>query len=346
MKDLKYLLAYVAPLSAFVGLYFQGWLSPGSFYIAFVIIPIFELFSSGSTDNLSEEEESSKKESLFFDILLYLNLPILFALVTCFLYTVTTLPLSNWEIFFSIINVGILVSTLGINVAHELGHRQNKWEQGVSKLMLMTALYTHFFIEHNRGHHMQVATPEDPASARYNEVIYTFWFRSTVFGYLNAWKLESKRLRNLGVSPYSLQNEMISLQLLQVVYLITIGVLFGGMAILYAVAIAVVGFLLLETVNYIEHYGLSRARLPNGKYEKIQPWHSWNSNHDLGRIYLYELTRHSDHHFKSNRKYQLLRNFEESPQLPFGYPGSMIIALIPPVWFVLMNKRVQALRPA
>jgi len=127
---------------------------------------------------------------------------------------------------------------------------------------------------------------------------------------------------------------------MQVLYLVIIGLVFGTLASLYAIAVAIVAFLMLETVNYVEHYGLVRKKLPNGRYESVQPWHSWNSNHDLGRIYLYELTRHSDHHFKANRKYQVLRNFEESPQLPYGYPGSMLISTIPPIWFKLMNHRV------
>jgi len=344
MRDLKYLLAYVAPISAFIGLYFQGWFSPGSFYIAFVFIPLVELFRNGNTDNFSQEVEDSKSIDKIFDILLYLNVPILFLLITYFFYTVTYQQLSNWEIGLSVLNVGIVVSTIGINVAHELGHRQTAFEQNLSKLLLTTALYTHFFIEHNRGHHKHVATPADPASARLNEPLYVFWFRSSIHGYIHAWRLENIRLKTMGLSAFSLQNQMLRLQLLQLLYIIIIGIVFGPVAILYAIAIAVVAFLLLETVNYVEHYGLQRKQLPSGKYEAVQPWHSWNSNHDLGRIYLYELTRHSDHHFKATRKYQILRSFEESPQLPFGYPGSMIISFIPPIWYHLMNKRVEQIQ--
>jgi len=343
MKDLKYLLAYVAPLSAFVGLYFQGWLSPGSFYVAFVFIPFVELFNEGNSDNFNEEVEQSKLADKFFDILLYLNVPILFALITYFLYTITYVSLSNWELFFSTLSVGIVTSTIGINVAHELGHRQSKIEQGLSKLLLTFALYTHFFIEHNRGHHKNVATPADPATSRLNEPLYAFWFRSVFLGYASAWKIEHDRLRKLDIPLLSWQNEMIRLQLFQVIYLLTIGLIFGPIAVLYAIAIGIVAFLLLETVNYVEHYGLQRKRLPNGKYESVQPWHSWNSNHDLGRIYLYELTRHSDHHFKSTRKYQILRSYDKSPQLPMGYPGSMLVSFLPPIWFKMMNKRVAEL---
>jgi alkane 1-monooxygenase len=136
---------------------------------------------------------------------------------------------------------------------------------------------------------------------------------------------------------------MIIFQLVQLSYLFLVWY-FGGLALLFsAILIAVVGFLLLETVNYIEHYGLSRKKIENGRYERVQPWHSWNSNHVLGRLILFELSRHSDHHFKANRKYQVLRHFDESPQLPYGYPMSMLMSFVPPLWFAIMNPRVKAL---
>jgi len=133
---------------------------------------------------------------------------------------------------------------------------------------------------------------------------------------------------------------MIQFQLAQVGYLLVVGLLFGWKMLPFAVAIAVFGFLMLECVNYIEHYGLRRKLLPNGRYEKVSPRHSWNSDHELGRIVLYELTRHSDHHFKATRKYQILRHIDESPQLPLGYPTSILMALVPPLWFRVMNRRV------
>jgi len=211
----------------------------------------------------------------------------------------------------------------------------------MAKALLLTALYTHFFIEHNRGHHKHVATDKDPASARFGESIYAFWLRSVTGSYRNAWRLESKRLQRQGLPFWSWRNEMIRFQVYQVLYLALVGLIFGWQMIGYALAIAVFGFLLLESVNYIEHYGLRRKEIAPGRYEKVQPWHSWNSNHEMGRIFLYELTRHSDHHYKASRKYQILRHFDESPQLPFGYPTSIVISLIPPLWFALMNGRVK-----
>ena len=340
-KDSKYLIAYLAPLAGYLGLYYGGWWSLGSIYVGFVAIPILETFLPGTPENLNEEEEASKLSNRFFDILLYLNIPILWGLVAYYFYLLGHRPLETYEVVCMTLNVGLVVGTIGINVGHELGHRTDKREQFLSKILLLSALYMHFFIEHNRGHHKNVATDEDPASAKRGEMIYVFWFRSVIGGYLNAWKLEHTRLQQLGQPIFSWQNEMLRFQGIQLTYLLTIGLFLGWNMVAYALGIAVVGFLMLESVNYIEHYGLRRQKLPSGRYEPVQPWHSWNSDHELGRIFLYELTRHSDHHFKATRKYQVLRHFEESPQLPMGYPVAILMSFVPPLWFAVMNKRVE-----
>ncbi|MAT53690.1 MAG: alkane 1-monooxygenase [Saprospirales bacterium] len=341
LRDLKYLIAYIAPLSTLIAILWQGAWSYSTVVVAFVLIPIGEQLLGGSPKNLTPEEEGKKARTFFFDLLLYLNLPILYGLVFLFLKTVTTASLQTWEVVGLTLSTSIIVGTIGINVAHELGHRRKKFEQWLSKLMLTTALYTHFFIEHNRGHHVWVATDKDPASAPAGESLYHFWWRSISGSYLHAWQLEADRLKRKGRSPLSPSNQMIWLQLMQLLYLAAVWYLFGWTGLFFAVAIALGGALLLETVNYIEHYGLRRKKLPNGQYEKVKPWHSWNSDHELGRIFLYELTRHSDHHYKATRKYQVLRHFDESPQLPLGYPASMLLALIPPLWFRTMHERLK-----
>ncbi len=341
MKDLKYLFAYVAPISAFAGLYYGGIWSLGAVYVAFGLIPLLELLLPYSKQNFSEEEEESRASIIFFDILLYLNIPILYGMIWFYFVTMSAGGLSTFEVVGMTLNIGVLIGSIGINVAHELGHRTSKFEQFLSKTLLLSALYMHFFVEHNRGHHKNVATDEDPASARYGEIVYVFWFRSMILGYFSAWKLESQRLERAKQAVVSFANEMIRFQVIQVAYLIAIGLTFGWAMVPYAILIALIGVLLLETVNYIEHYGLRRKKLASGRYENVQPTHSWNSNHELGRIFLYELTRHSDHHFKATRKYQVLRHFEESPQLPLGYPASMLLSLVPPLWFGYMNGKVK-----
>ncbi|MEL6864422.1 MAG: alkane 1-monooxygenase [Bacteroidota bacterium] len=340
-KESKYLIAYLVPLAGFTGLYFGGWASLGTVYIGFVLIPLLEQWIPMDTSNFDERQEAERKRSRFFDWLLYLNLPFLYLLIIYYFIRIQAGGLTNFEVVGMTLNVGLAVGTIGINVAHELGHRSTWHEQLMSKTLLLTALYMHFFIEHNRGHHKNVATDEDPASARFGETLYAFWWRSVTGSYQSAWALEAERLKRAGKANLSLDNQMLIFQLIQVAYLVTIGLIFSWAMVPYAIAIAISGFLLLETVNYIEHYGLRRKKLPSGRYELVREYHSWNSDHELGRIFLYELTRHSDHHYKANRKYQVLRHFDESPQLPYGYPASMLLSLVPPLWFSKMNKRVR-----
>ena len=340
MKDLKYLFAYTGSIAAFLGLYLGGWWSFGITYIAFGIIPLLEQFIPQSIDNHPVEKEEARSHHPIFDALLYVHIPVLYAILFYAFYKIANTELTTLESVGMIFNVGIIVGSYGINVGHELGHRQNKFEQFLSKILLLPALYQHFFIEHNRGHHKNVATDLDPATSRLGENLYSFWFRSVKDSYLNAWRLESERLEKEGKPVMSFENEMLRFQFYQIAYLVSVKFFFGTPALFFAIAFAIGGFLLLETVNYIEHYGLRRQILPNGRYEPVLPHHSWNSDHELGRIFLYELTRHSDHHYKTTRKFQILRHFDESPQLPFGYPLSMIVSLVPPLWFKMMDKRV------
>jgi alkane 1-monooxygenase len=339
-KSLKYLIAYLIPLAGFVGLYYRGYYSFSVVAIAFVLIPLLEFFTPNNKANLSPEAEKAATESRFFDYLLYVHVPSLYALLAGFFYTLQTIPLQTYEVIGLTLSVGILVGSFGINIAHELGHRSTSYEQLFAKALLLPSLYMHFNIEHNRGHHKNVATPADPSSARKDENLYAFWWRTVTGAYKGAWALEAERLRREGKAALSFSNEMIWFQGIQLAYLILVGLLFGWAVVPFAIAAAVVGFLLLESVNYIEHYGLSRKKLESGWYETVQPKHSWNSNHELGRIMLYELTRHSDHHYKADRKYQILRYMEDSPQLPYGYPTSILIALLPPLWFRLINPRL------
>ena len=341
---LKYLWSYIIPASLVLVLHIRGWFSFSAVLVAFFAIPILESILQGTEKNMSETEASGALKNKIYDLILYSNLPILWGIIAWYFYVVANIPLQNYEFCGISISMGIFLGAMGINVAHELGHRDKAYERFMAKMLLLPNMYMHFIIEHNRGHHVNIATKEDPASARYNEILYFFWIRSVAMTYVSAWRLEAKRLNHEGKSFFSYHNEMIIFQLAQLSYLFLVWY-FGGILLLFsAILIAVVGFLLLETVNYIEHYGLSRKKLENGRYERVQPWHSWNSNHVLGRLILFELSRHSDHHFKANRKYQVLRHFDESPQLPYGYPMSMLMSFVPPLWFAVMNPKVKSLQ--
>ncbi|WP_323787461.1 alkane 1-monooxygenase [Psychroserpens sp.] len=340
MKDLKYLAAFSIPVIAFIGLFFKGNLVFLTPVYAFVVIPILELVFPIDTDNLSKEVVEHKLKRKVFDWLLYLNLPLVYGLVFFGIYQVSMTTIETYELIGMILSVGIVLGVNGINVAHELGHRQNTNERFIGKALLLPSQYMHFYIEHNFGHHLHAATPEDPATARYNQTVYSFWFTSIFRQYAKAWKIQQKLLKNSKKSFFSAKNDMFWFILLQISYLLIILFVFGKIGLLFAISSAIVGVLLLESVNYIEHYGLMRLKTKSGRYERVKEMHSWNSNHVIGRIVLYELTRHSDHHFKSSKKYQILDCHDESPQMPFGYPTSMVLAMIPPLWFSIMNKRV------
>lgn len=341
--DLKYLLAYIIPASGFVAIYLQNVWSYLTFIIAFILLPTIEQIVPRSTKNLDKETAKVKSNQWIFDLLLFLNLPIILGLIFYFFTTLNDpqTSLSAYELSGLYLSVGIVLGACGINVAHELGHKPQKLHKLVAQALLMPCLYMHFYIEHNRGHHLHVATPKDPATSRKGESLYFFWVRSSSMSYLAAWALENKRLKKSTILDKILKNQMIHFTIVQSIYLLMILFFFGSSGIVAALSIALVSFLLLETINYIEHYGLSRNKMSNGRYERVMPWHSWNSNHELGRIMLYELTRHSDHHFLANKKYQVLDHHDESPQLPLGYPASMLMALVPPLWFAVMNKKLE-----
>ena len=338
-------LKYATPLIIFVGAYHSFTSTGFTIFLpliyAWVFIPIFELIVKPDDRNMDNAEEEMAREDRLYDIWLYVVVAFQYIALYLFLRSMTDPQLKWWEITGRIFVMGLLCGTFGINVAHELGHRKKPFEQFLAKMLLLTSLYMHFFIEHNKGHHRNVSTPEDPSSARYGESLYAFYFRTVIFSYLSAWKIACRELQKNGLPAFHYKNEMLQFQIIQLILIVVITWVFGPTICLYFIAAAIIGFLQLETVNYIEHYGLSRKKLEEGKYERAMPEHSWNSNHVLGRLMLFELSRHSDHHYLASRKYQVLRHHDDAPQMPTGYPGMMILSLLPLAWFYVMNKRVR-----
>lgn len=344
IRDLKYLMAYIIPLSTFLSIYLGGFFSYSTVIIAFFIIPVIELFTKNDTNNLSEQEIKSKLASSYFDGLLYVNVIWVYGILIYFITILQQNQFSYSELIGMTLSVGIMLGSNGINVAHELGHKSGIWPQLAAKILLLPNLYMHFIIEHNYGHHLKVATPDDPATSRYKEYLFTFWIRSIFYSFISAWNIESNRLKKMNQSIWSFKNSMLRFLFYQLLYIVVIMIVFSPFVATILVLAGVTGILLLESINYVEHYGLVRRILPSGKYEKVETYHSWNSDHEAGRIILYELTRHSDHHYKANKKYQILNHYDESPQLPYGYPTSILIALLPPLWFKIMNPRVEQWR--
>ena len=346
LRAFKYLSPFLIYYGAFVSFTHGGLVVWLPLLYAFGAIPFMELFLRPREENMSQAEEEMARKSRWYDVVLYLVVPAQYAALGVFLYNISHVSQPTVDLVGKTLVTGLLCGVFGINVAHELGHRVNKLEQLMAKALLLTSLYMHFFIEHNKGHHKRVATPEDPASARLGESLYHFYMRSIVFSYFSAWRIAARDQKKKGRSPLSWQNEMLQFQIIQLLFVIAIFFVFGLKALLLFLPAAIMGILLLETVNYIEHYGLQRKPLSEGKYERAMPQHSWNSNHVIGRVMLFELSRHSDHHYLASRKYQVLRHHVGSPQMPTGYPGMMLLSLLPPLWFRVMNKKARQVAAA
>lgn len=344
MKSLKYFLVYFTPVILLFSILSRGIYTYTAVFVLFILVPVLELLFKGSKENLLSTEEEIEKNSLVYDMIIYSMVPIQFLLLYLFLDKISATDFQFYERAGLITAMGLSCGILGINVAHELGHRNTWYEQGMSKLLLMTSLYMHFFIEHNKGHHKHVSTDCDPASSRYGESVYAFYIRSITHSWVSAWGIEKERLERANQSAWSMQNELIQYLIVQVLFCSSIYIFFGVMTLFCFILAAVLGFHLLETVNYIQHYGLRRKKKNEEDYERTLPIHSWNSNASIGRILLFELTRHSDHHYMTTRKYQILRHFDESPQLPTGYPGMMLLSLIPPLWFKIVHRQIENYR--
>jgi alkane 1-monooxygenase len=326
-----------------------GFILGGAWTVSFLIVvfglvPILELRMRPDERNLSADEESERQESPLFVWLLWAVVPLQYGLMALYLNGVISGHLSGWSWVGATLTMGVCCGAYGINVAHELGHRLDAPSRFMAKALLLTSLYMHFFIEHNRGHHARVATPDDPASARAGETLYGFLPRSLAGGLRSAWEIEARRLERQGRGAWTLHNEALRYHLIQLATLAAVGWALGALALASFIAVALIGALMLETVNYIEHYGLARAPRARGGYEPVRPEHSWNSNHTIGRALLFELSRHSDHHAHPRRSYATLRHHPEAPQLPTGYPGMILLSLFPPLFIPYMERHLERTR--
>lgn len=310
----------IIPVSVYISLTENQLWTYFAVLVAYVLLPALEFILPKNGSNPIEI-----KSSVFFDSLLYLTSFIHFALVLFYALTFK-LEFTLIEHLGRTLALGISCGVIGINVAHELGHRKEKHHQWTALCLLATSLYTQFFIEHNKGHHRHVATPQDAATSRLNESVYAFMFRSMWGTLVGAFKLD-KKMFAFGM-------------MMHLTYLLGAYFLFDQYVALGLLVAAFFGGVNLEVVNYIEHYGLVRKINPSGRYEKVRPHHSWNSNHFLGRKILFELPRHSDHHAFASRPYFDLRTSDDAPQLPAGYPGMMVLSLMPPLFFKVMNPKV------
>lgn len=341
-----WVLGLIAPASALLpsqlvlhtGAAVFWWIGP---IIVLMVIPLLDWLVGEDGSNPRDEDYELLSNDRYYRWCTYLFLPIQLIGLIVAAYMWAGDELSALDKLGLAATLGF-VSGIGINAAHELGHRVEHMERWLAKIALAQSGYGHFFVEHNRGHHVRVATPEDPASARLGESLWEFLPRSVAGGFRSALALEKERLARKGLPWWTVHNNVLQAWAMTLV-------LFGALIAVFGIAVlpwlllqAVIGAALLETVNYVEHYGLLRERRPNGAWARCSPRDSWNSDRLVTNIFLFHLQRHSDHHANPGRRYQTLRSSQESPQLPAGYASMIVFAAIPPLWRSIMDHRVLA----
>ena len=307
--------------------------------LVYGLIPLLDMLLGEDLNNPPEDVVPLLEADPYYRWAAYALVPVLWLAFLSNAYFVGTRDLPWTGILTMALNTGILCG-FGINLGHELGHKKSRLERDLATAVLAMGAYGHFAIEHNRGHHRHVATPEDCASSRMGESLYRFALRELPGGFRRAWSLEAGRLERHGKRTWSLENEIVRAGLITVVVSVGLLIAFGPVMIPYLLATYLIGAFHLTMANYVEHYGLLRQKRPNGLYERCQPHHSWNSNHTCSNWALYHLQRHSDHHANPGRRYQSLRHFDGLPTLPSGYFGMFLVCLIPPLWFRVMDPRL------
>jgi alkane 1-monooxygenase len=328
----------IGPVAYLLGATSQAWFffTLGLFYVG---IPLFDKLLGEDLSNPPEEAVAGLERDGYYRYINYAVVPVLWAgmLFNCIFLATHQLPWYSW--LATAITTGAMLG-FGLNLSHELGHKKDWLGRKIGLFNTALGAYGHFSIEHNRGHHRHVATPDDPASSQMGESIYRFMFRELPGCFFRGWDLEAERMQRQGKSVWSLDNEIVQSGLLTGVIYGSLIALFGAPMVPVLLLVAFWGAFQLTSANYIEHYGLLRQKLPNGRFETCQPQHSWNSNHIASNMVLFHLQRHSDHHAHPTRSYQSLRDFVELPRLPSGYFGMFIAAYIPPLWFRVMNPRL------
>ena len=342
-----FLLPFTLPLATVLGALAGGYFNFTTVVIVFIIIPLVDSWIGSGNYNYTESEIKSRDKNLFFDNVLVLWVLVQTLFLFWSLYHFSNVSEGLPQLGF-VLSVGLVTGGIGITVAHELGHKISPFKRVLSQFLLMQVFYMHFYVEHNKGHHVLVGTPEDPATSRENENFYKFWFRSVFMGYLHAWKLEYQSLKRRRKSVISFSNKMIWYMVLPVIFgagaIFIVHIIKGnsissfqlvnyGSEMVFLLVQGIIAFTLLELVNYVEHYGLTRRKTGDNRYEQVSDFHSWNSDYQVSNLFLFQLQLHSDHHKYAIKKYQTLVSLEDSPQLPYGYPTMILMAMVPLLWY-------------
>ncbi|MFD4784240.1 alkane 1-monooxygenase [Rhodococcus qingshengii] len=337
-------LGLLIPLSPFISWFLVDNLRLGLFWatgawLLVIVIPIIDMLAGEDGESPPDDAIPGLQKDRYYRWCTYAFLPLQYAGLVFACWCWINAPMGIAEKIAMSFTVGV-VAGVGINAAHELGHKSEKIEQWLAKVALAQSLYGHFYVEHNFGHHVRVATPQDPASSRFGESFWRFLPRSVFGGLHSAWRIESARLQRKGKRTWSFENNVLNAWAMSVVLFAALIGIFGWEVAPWLLLQAVAGFTFLEAANYLEHYGLLRGKRADGSYVRCSPADSWNSDHVVSNLFLYQLQRHSDHHANPKLRYQSLRSAAEAPQLPAGYAVMIVIAWIPPLWRRVMDQRL------
>lgn len=343
-KRYAWLLGIIVPLSPFFAWFYWSLTDFGGFWfigpvLVFMVFPLLDMAIGMDSTNPPDSVLKFLEQDRYYRWCTYLFIPIQYGglVFACWMWGSGDLTIV--ESIGLALTMGV-VGGIAINTAHELGHKRANSEKWLSRVALAQTGYGHFFIEHNRGHHVKVATPEDPASSRLGESFWAFLPRTVAGSVRSAWEIEAARLDRMEKPHFSHHNDILTAWAMTVLLFVGLALVFGPAVLPYLLLQAVIGFSLLEVVNYLEHYGLLRQKREDGRYERCRPEHSWNSNNVASNVLLYHLQRHSDHHANPTRRYQALRHVDEAPQLPTGYAGMIVLAWFPPLWRRVMDPRL------
>lgn len=342
MQRLQFLLAFILPPAAIYSFRYDGWHCMVALLIIFVVFPVLELVLPLDSANLDEKMTADERNATFYDWLLYAAIPVYLLTFIYFFVVIDNTTFGTLEFWSRVSTMGLIGAIFGFNIGHELSHRNNKtMSYFLGQVLLLSVLNLHFIPYHNAGHHRNVGKPSDPSTAVKGEWLYPFWVRSQLGGYIQAWQIENQRTEHKGYSTFSLHNSMVKYTIVTNTFLTSLYFLLGPSLFGIYLLVVAISICLLETINYIEHYGLVRKQNEYGIYERVRHYHSWNSDHIFGRALMFNLSRHSDHHYNGSIKYQVLKSLPNTPQMPTGYPGMVVLAFFPPLWFYVMNRRLK-----
>lgn len=349
-KALGFLLVFLVPLQ----MPLAAWLAARTdridamawfpLFFLFVLLPSMDYLLGHDPVNVPSEQEQSVALAPWFRALTLLALPVQLALIAWSGYWFVHAGLGPLGMIGWLLSQGVVGGVLAINTAHELIHKDGRLEPWAGGALLASVGYHGFKVEHLRGHHVHVSTPEDASSARFGQSLWDFLPRAMWRNTRNAWALEARRLRQLGLSTLHWRNELLCWTAVWLALAAAFFIFLGARGLLFFLLQGLFAAGSLEIINYVEHYGLERRRLPDGRYERTTHLHSWNSDYALSNLMLFQLQRHSDHHAFPKRRYPILRHHVDSPQLPGGYSAMFVLALCPPLWHRIIDPRVQAFR--